>query len=39
MDGLSIGASINQGLVIGLTTALACWLGNIPQELGYAFFN
>lgn len=34
IDGLSIGASINQSLVLGLTTALATYCGNIPQELG-----
>jgi zinc transporter ZupT len=34
IDGLSIGASINQGLAIGVTTSIATWLGNIPQELG-----
>jgi len=40
IDGLSIGASISQNLTLGVTNALACWLGNIPQELGYyLFFN
>lgn len=34
IDGLSIGASINQSLVVGITTGIATWLGNIPQELG-----
>lgn len=34
IDGLSIGAAINQGLSAGLTTALATWCSNIPQELG-----
>lgn len=34
IDGLSIGASINQGLLVGLTTAIATWFANIPQELG-----
>lgn len=34
IDGLSIGASINQSLVVGVTTAIATWFGNIPQELG-----
>jgi zinc transporter ZupT len=34
MDGLSIGASINRGLGPGLTTAIATWCSNIPQELG-----
>lgn len=34
MDGLSIGASINQSLVLGITTSIASWFGNIPQELG-----
>jgi zinc transporter ZupT len=34
IDGLGIGASINQSLVGGLTTAFASWCGNIPQELG-----
>lgn len=34
IDGLSIGASINQSLLLGITTALATWCGNIPQELG-----
>jgi zinc transporter ZupT len=37
IDGLSIGASINQNLLLGVTTALTCWLGNIPQELGKLF--
>ncbi len=34
IDGLSIGAAINQGLAQGITTALATWCSNIPQELG-----
>lgn len=34
IDGLSIGASINQSLVLGLSNALAAWFANIPQELG-----
>ncbi len=34
IDGLSIGASINQGITPGLTTAIATWCSNIPQELG-----
>jgi zinc transporter ZupT len=34
IDGLTIGASISQNLTLGVTNSLACWLGNIPQELG-----
>ena len=34
IDGLSIGASVNQNLLLGLTTAIASYMGNIPQELG-----
>lgn len=34
IDGLSIGASISQNIVLGLTTGFATWCGNIPQELG-----
>lgn len=34
IDGLSIGASISQNIILGLTTAFATWCGNIPQELG-----
>lgn len=34
IDGLSIGASISQSIGLGLTTALATWFANIPQELG-----
>jgi zinc transporter ZupT len=34
IDGLSIGASINQSLILGLTNGVAAWFGNIPQELG-----
>ena len=34
IDGLSIGAAMQQGLLPGLTTALATWSSNIPQELG-----
>jgi zinc transporter ZupT len=34
IDGLSIGASVNQSLALGLTNAIAAWMGNIPQELG-----
>ncbi len=42
IDGLSIGASISQNITLGVTNALACWMGNIPQELGKIlneFFN
>jgi zinc transporter ZupT len=40
IDGLTIGASISQNLTLGVTNSLACWLGNIPQELGKpVFFN
>ncbi len=34
IDGLSIGASMNQGITPGLTVAISVWFGNIPQELG-----
>lgn len=34
IDGLSIGAAMNQGVAIGVTTAIATWSSNIPQELG-----
>ena len=34
IDGLSIGASINQSVALGITNAIAAWFGNIPQELG-----
>jgi hypothetical protein len=34
IDGLSIGASINRSLGVGLTNSIAAWMGNIPQELG-----
>jgi zinc transporter ZupT len=34
IDGLSIGASINQGLLEGFTATLSIWVGNLPQEMG-----
>ena len=34
IDGMSIGASMNQSLIDGLTTAIATWAGNVTQELG-----
>ena len=34
IDGLSIGAAMNQGIAAGITTAIATWSSNIPQELG-----
>lgn len=34
IDGMSIGASVNQNILFGVATALATWCGNIPQELG-----
>ena len=34
IDGLSIGAAMNQGLETGLSVSVSVWCGNFPQELG-----